>query len=378
MAVSAVGAGLLGSGFDLQGPESMLQALGVLALTVTVHEAGHFLAARTQNIHVTKFSVGFGPILWKWQGGEVEYSLRALPLGGFVAFPDDDPQSKFAPDDPDLLRNRPVKDRIAVVCAGVVANMIFAYLTCVTQANTVGVAEASYKPGVLVGVVNEGAAGQRAGLQRGDVLLEVGTLKVAPAPDSVQAVVRTISVNPKRELTFKVERAGEVLTIPVTPAEQPDGGGRIGVSLAPNAMINRAKASNPLEALALGAKELSELTKGVVKGLSQFFTNFQQSAEQVSGPVAILAVGAEVARRDISGLYQFAALVNINLAVVNILPLPALDGGTLCLYLLEIARGGRKLDLELEACINSAGITLLTLLGIYLLTRDLATFLGAT
>lgn len=93
---AVTGGGLLGSGFDLQGPGSVLQALGVLGLTVGIHEAGHFLAAVTRGIHVTKFSIGFGPTLLKWQGKEVEYSLRALPLGGFVAFPDDDPESPYA------------------------------------------------------------------------------------------------------------------------------------------------------------------------------------------------------------------------------------------------------------------------------------------
>jgi hypothetical protein len=92
---AVTGGGLLGSGFDLKGPESVLQAVGVLGLTVGIHELGHFLAAVTRGIHVTKFSIGFGPTLLKWQGKEVEYSLRLLPLGGFVAFPDDDPESPY-------------------------------------------------------------------------------------------------------------------------------------------------------------------------------------------------------------------------------------------------------------------------------------------
>ncbi|CAN1232501.1 Probable membrane metalloprotease ARASP2, chloroplastic [Linum perenne] len=98
--------------------------------------------------------------------------------------------------------------------------------------------------------------------------------------------------------------------------------------------------------------------------------NFSQTASKVSGPVAIIAVGAEVARSNVDGLYQFAALLNLNLAVINLLPLPALDGGSLALILIEAARGGRKLPMELEQRIMSSGITVVLLLGLFLIIRD--------
>lgn len=124
----------------------MLTALGVLAAIVAVHEAGHFFAARSQGIHVSKFAIGFGPPLIKYQGPEVEYSLRAIPLGGFVAFPDEDPDCPYPPDDPDLLKNRPILDRAIVITAGVIANAIFAFSLLFTQVS------------LLVGVANSGAA----------------------------------------------------------------------------------------------------------------------------------------------------------------------------------------------------------------------------
>ncbi|CAI0460453.1 unnamed protein product [Linum tenue] len=98
--------------------------------------------------------------------------------------------------------------------------------------------------------------------------------------------------------------------------------------------------------------------------------NFSQTASKVAGPVAIIAVGAEVARSNVDGLYQFAALLNLNLAVINLLPLPALDGGSLALIAVEAARGGRKLPLEVEQRIMSSGITLVLLLGMFLIVRD--------
>ncbi|MEQ8960676.1 MAG: site-2 protease family protein, partial [Coleofasciculus sp. C2-GNP5-27] len=105
---------------------SILAAIAVLAVLIEVHELGHFMAARLQGIYANRFSLGFGPVLWKYQGPDTEYAIRAFPLGGFVGFPDDDPDSEIPPDDPNLLRNRPVLDRAIVISAGVIANLIFA------------------------------------------------------------------------------------------------------------------------------------------------------------------------------------------------------------------------------------------------------------
>lgn len=298
----------------------------MLAAVVGIHEAGHFLAARLQNIHVSKFSIGFGPSLLTYQGKEVEFSLRAFPLGGFVAFPDDDPESPYPIDDPDLLRNRPVLDRAIVTSAGVIANLIFAYSICIVQASTVGIAQPTYFPGVKLGDVNPGTVAERAGLQRGDLVLQVGDLKVAPSPASVESVVTKIQDSPGKTLHVTLDRAGKLVELDLTPAIMPDGTGRIGIALGANAKVERKKAHGLGDALTLASDDFKALFGTVVKGLGQFISNFKDTAQNVSGPVAILAVGSEVARTDVTGLYQFAALININLAVVNTLPLPALDG----------------------------------------------------
>ena len=110
--------GLLGFLPEIRSAAGAIEAVLILAGIVAFHELGHFIAARAQGIHVTKFSVGFGPKLLSYKPNEVEYSLRALPLGGFVAFPDNDPDCPFPKDDPDLLKNRPIIQRAAVISAG--------------------------------------------------------------------------------------------------------------------------------------------------------------------------------------------------------------------------------------------------------------------
>ena len=105
----------------------------MLTAIIIVHEAGHFLAAYLQGIHVSKFAIGFGPILAKFNSNNVEYSLRAFPLGGFVGFPDNDPDSDIPVDDVNLLKNRPIFDRVLVVSAGVIANLVFGYVIIFVQ-----------------------------------------------------------------------------------------------------------------------------------------------------------------------------------------------------------------------------------------------------
>ncbi|KAL1362762.1 hypothetical protein HN51_010983 [Arachis hypogaea] len=361
-------------GFDygnFEGPQSVLEAAAVLTAIIVVHESGHFLAASLQGIHVSKFAVGFGPILAKFNSKNVEYSIRAFPLGGFVGFPDNDPESDIPVDDENLLKNRPILDRVLVVSAGVIANIVFAIAIIFVQVLTVGLPVQEVFPGVMVPDVKPFSAASRDGLLPGDLILQVnGSEFPKPGPSSVTKVVDVIKKNPKRYVLLKVKRGMQDFEIRVTPDENFDGTGKIGVQLSPNVKIEKVRPKNLVEALNFTGKEFWGLSSNVLDGLKQTFLNFSQSAGKVSGPVAIIAVGAEVARSNIDGLYQFAAILNINLAVINLLPLPALDGGSLALIFIEAARGGRKLPLEVEQRIMSSGIMFVILLGLFLIVRD--------
>jgi membrane-associated protease RseP (regulator of RpoE activity) len=348
----------------------VLQALGALAAIIAVHEWGHFSAARLQNIHVTQFAIGFGPPLISFKRGEVEYSLRAIPLGGYVAFPDDDPKnSSFQPDDPDLLQNRSIPERALVISAGVIANVIFALAVLFAQVNLVGKAQTSYLPGVLVPEVNPGGVAEQAGFHTGDVILRVGDHEIKANPDQVPDLVSTIKAHPNEQLNFQVQRGEQVLDLQATPAVGKDGKGAIGVSLFSHTYIKHTKPSSVIDAFRMTGAEFNRLGGSVLKGLKQIVTNFNSMAGQLSGPVAIVAAGSEIARTDVAGLYQFCAIVNINLAVVNILPLPALDGGYLLLLLLEAARG-KKLPESLEQGVMTSGLLLMMVLGVGLAVRD--------
>ena len=388
------GAGVFGGGFALDGPASNLEAVAVLASIIFVHECGHFFAARSQNIHVSKFSVGFGPNLLSYQGPEVEYSLRAIPLGGFVAFPDDDPDCPYPEDDPDLLRNRPASDRALVVSAGVAANVAFALAILFAQVSTVGLVEQSYAPGVKVTSLLGTSAARDFGVRQGDVITAVNGEALLPDRNAVARVVDAVRKSGSEPVRFDVRRtaqlsAGDALTAPgvrvsaaaaaeveslrivVTPRLSPSGEGRIGAQLEANAEVSKRVARDPAEAARLASREFARLTKLVSASLFSLVSDFDKAKENVSGPIAIVGVGAEVMRTsDLTGLYQFASVININLAVVNILPLPALDGGFLLLIAIEAARGGKKLPTEVEQSITASGVLLLLGSGMFLILRD--------
>lgn len=191
------------------------------------------------------------------------------------------------------------------------------------------------------------------------------------------ALVDLIKSSPNKKVLLKVSRTGpaagdkqQFLDLTVVPDTSADGTGRIGVQLSPNYRATRVHPRNVSEATVLAVREFRALGGAVLDGLRQTFLNFSQTAEKVSGPVAIIAVGAEVARSSADGLFQFAAIINLNLAAINLLPLPALDGGTLALILLEAARGGQKIPREIERRIMSSGILLVLMVSMFLIVRD--------
>lgn len=287
-----------------------------------------------------------------------------------MGFPDDDPESDYSPDDQNLLKNRPILDRLLVVSAGVAANIVFAYCILFTQLLSTGLLQQEVLPGVVVPEVLATSVAASAGLQPGDVILGVDGQILPVDENAVFDLVHSIKVSPDRKLSFLVSRNNQPLEIKLVPEKNFDGSGKIGVQLAPNSKAVKVKAQNLADATVRASKEFARLFGTVVDGLRQLIFNFSQTADKISGPVAIVAVGAEVARTDVAGLYQFAAIVNINLAVVNILPLPALDGGYVFLIALEALRGGKKLPNKVEQGIMSSGVLLLLALGTFLMVRD--------
>jgi membrane-associated protease RseP (regulator of RpoE activity) len=350
---------------------SVLAAIAVLALLIVVHELGHFLAARLQGIHVNRFSIGFGPILWKYQGPQTEYALRAIPLGGFVGFPDDDPDSDIPDNDPDLLRNRPILDRTIVISAGVIANLLFAYLVFVAQFVTIGVPQDFVpEPGILIPqVTSEQSPAAQAGIKPGDIILAVEGQPLGLTDETVTDFIAKIKNSPNQPVALTLQRGLRELEVTVTPEVGPEGNAVIGVQLQPNGTIDYRRSTNPVEILTLAAQEFQNMLVRTIEGFAMLITNFSEMAGQVAGPVKIVEQGAGLAENNALSLFPFTAIISINLAIINILPLPALDGGQLAFLLVEALRG-KPLPLRVQENVMQTGLFLLLGLGIFLIVRD--------
>lgn len=432
-----VGAAAAAAGRTVAAAASTLTGVALLALVVIVHEGGHYLAARAQGIRVKSFSVGFGPKLASWtpRGGETEFALRALPLGGYVAFPEvggdvadppslDTPPAPAAPgaaatpaavaatatatcidpDDPDLLQNRPVSHRALVLCAGVLANIALAYGAVVTSVLVAGLPTTHPLPGVVVSaLVNDRCAGATAGVRPGDLIVAVDGAVVTARMDSAAMLAASIrggrgaplrldllrrQAAPSRDVTGggtaaasgastgRATPTGPPLPLPpqrlrltVTPeVDAASGQAALGVRLSPNAVVRRVRPPIGRVGLAVANAEFRRLAAQTAGGLLPRRSTW--SAASVAGPVGLVSIGADLARTDTAALLAFCAAISLHLALLNALPLPALDGGQLAFLAIEAARG-RPVDRRVQDGVNRTALTLLLLLSTAVLVGDL-------
>lgn len=347
----------------------VLTALAILAGLIVVHEAGHFFAATWQGIRVSGFSVGFGPVLLQKQRRGVQFALRAIPLGGYVSFPDDDEDSSIPSDDPDLLTNRPLPQRALVIAAGVIANLLLAWAVLMAQGAFVGIpAGFSATPGVLVSGVQQGQAAAASGLKAGDRILAVDGRDLGGGQSAVSQLVELVKGAPDQTLRLEAERQGQALELQLTPADL-SGIGRIGAQLQPSGTEAFRRPRSPIEVIQQANHDVALLTKRTVDGFITLVTHFGETAGQVSGPVKIVEMGASLAKQGGSSLFLYTALISINLAVLNALPLPMLDGGQFVLLLLEGLRR-KPLPEKFQMAFMQSGFVLLVGLSVVLIVKD--------
>jgi RIP metalloprotease RseP len=215
------------------------------------------------------------------------------------------------------------------------------------------------------------SAAYRAGIKPGDIVLAVDGQELGAVKESVKSLMDTIQAKPNQPIALTVQRDGKALpsAIVVTPEAGADGKAKIGVQLSPNGTVERRRLSNPVEILSTAATEFQRIAVLTVQGFGQLITNFGQVADQISGPVKIVDEGAKLVRADASSLFSFGALISINLAIINILPLPALDGGHLAFLLIEGLRG-KPLPSKLQDGVMQTGLLMLLGLGVFLIVRD--------
>jgi regulator of sigma E protease len=376
--------------------------LFVLTLVVTVHELGHFLAARAFGVAIDRFAIGFGRPLLKWRDRRgSDWQIGWIPLGGYVRFSGDE-NAASVPDKDDLeaLKKRiievngveavnayfhfkPLWQRAIVVAAGPIANFLLASALFTVLLTTVG--ETTRAP--LVSAVQPGSAAERAGFKAGDMVVRADGRKI----NTFQDLERYVVVRGEVPIRFEVDRGGVVLTLQATPTTINDidevaGSqkvGRLGLANQATADQIRHKRYNLVEAIPLGAARTWEVLDTTVYYLGRLVRG-QVSAEQLGGPIRIAQASGAIAQAGADGapdlgyqllgsfvaLLGLAAVLSVSIGFMNLLPIPVLDGGHLLFYAFEaIAR--RPLDARVQAAGYRVGLALLMAFMLFATWNDL-------
>ena len=345
---------------------NVLTSITVLGFLIFFHEMGHFLAAILQGIYVDGFSIGFGPSIIQKKYKNITYSLRAFPLGGFVSFPDEEVHN-IDPQDPNLLKNRPILQRVIVISAGVFANLILAYTILIINVTTIGI-PFDPEPGILVLATQPEKAAALAGLEPGDIILKIETNTLEVGDQAVSTLVKKIQNSSEKPISIEILRNEVFKDITLTP-KNVDGKGTIGAQLQPNIRKETKKTKNIIELFKYTNNEFSSLLIKTIEGYKGLITNFSSTAQQLSGPVKIVEIGAQLSEQGGTGILLFAALISINLAVLNSLPLPLLDGGQLVFTLIEGFRG-KPVPVKVQIAVTQSSFFLLVGLSVLLIIRD--------
>lgn len=325
----------------------------IFGLLIFAHELGHFLAARRVGIGVHEFAIGFGPRLVSRQAGDTTYSLRIFPLGGFVRLKGEDPDEMH---EDNSFQRKPVWKRFAVIASGPLMNFALAVLLfAVIYFFYLGVPV--YRS-TAIGELLPGGRAEAAGMQAGDRILSINGAAVKNWP----ALVELINANPEREILIEFERNGRVQSVTVAPRRDPQTGvGLIGISPE-----SRKFAVFP--SLRAGLTHTTWFIRFLGTSIVQMVTG--RAAPDVVGPLGIIQIVGEVARTGLFNLVSLAAIISINLGLINLLPIPALDGSRLMFLAAEAVRG-RPVDPHKESFIHFIGFTVLILLMILIAYRDL-------
>jgi regulator of sigma E protease len=354
--------------------------LFVLTIVVFFHELGHFLVARLCGIKVLVFSIGFGPeIVGFYDRYGTRWKISAVPLGGYVKFfgdenaasvPDHEAAAGMSEAEKEVsFIHKPVGPRAAVVVAGPAANFILAILIFAGVFMTVGKQSTSAR----VDTVQPASAAQAAGFMPGDLVVAIDGTKI----DNFADMQRIVSVSAGETLNIEVERGGVHVTLKATPQlrELKDNFGnkhRLGVlgisrSMAPGDI--KTQKMGPLQAVAEGARETWFVVDRTLSYIGGVFTG-REAADQLGGPIRIAQVSGEVASVGFVALIHLTAVLSISIGLLNLFPIPLLDGGHLLFYAIEAIRG-RPLSERAQEVGFRIGLAIVVMLMIFATFNDI-------
>ena len=334
---------------------TILAAIFVFGLLVLVHEAGHFLTAKMTGMRVDEFAIGFGPKVLEFQHGETVYCIRALPLGGFNNIAGMDPDDKEAGDR--AFNAKPVGSRLIVMLAGSVMNFVLPIFLFFGVFFFSGVSTPVNEP--VLGDVIAGKPADQAGLIKGDRIISIDGKELSTWGDLVQTVSSAQGTQ-----TVVYERDGNTFETEMTPHyDKSAGRAMVGVMSSVNkeypGLVNSA--SMAVERTGIILYKMCEALLGIITG---------SASAELAGPLGVAQMAGEAANIGIVSLINFTALLSLNLGIINLFPVPALDGGHCVTLVLEAVRG-KPLSSKALYYTQCVGIALIVLLMIYATKSDI-------
>ena len=339
----------------------------VLGVLVFIHEMGHYLAARWRGVHVEAFSIGFGHPLARWTDRVgTEWRLCWLPLGGYVKLHGQERPQDVSQEVRDgwisgrTFHEKSVLSRAIVVAAGPIANFLLAAVLFSIMFGIQG------EPGdPVIETVIPNSAAQSAGLQDGDRIVSINDRKI----NNFEGIVRIVSTSPGKLLHVGIVRGGQDQTLDVTPEAKDDGGGgKLGVLGIAGAL----RPVGPAGAVVDGVQHTWDVAVQTLAGVWQIISG-QRGTAGLGGPLKIAQLSGQVAEHGFGSLVSFIALLSVNLGLINLFPIPILDGGHLVFYAAEAIRGRplppRALDYGFRA-----GLALIACIFLFVTWNDLTSF----
>ncbi|MFH1577480.1 MAG: RIP metalloprotease RseP [Candidatus Omnitrophota bacterium] len=344
---------------------SILIFVGVLSILIIVHEFGHFMFARKMGVKVEQFSLGFGPRLFKWKVKDTEYTICAIPLGGFVKLAGDDPEEFKGK--PDEYLSKSVGQRAGIIFCGPLLNYVLAFL-CFWLIFFLGFPNLTCRVG---GVIDNFGA-KAAGIEAGDKILAIDGQAVE-LWEEMQKIIHENKQAPM--VVVSVLRNEQQLEIPVKITQEEVATiwgekktiGLMGIKPADEFIAVRY---GPIKSLFMGAGRLFNFTTLTIKSLTWMALGKMPFRQSVTGPLGIFYITKEAAGLGFVPLIQVVAIISMSLAIFNLLPLPVLDGGHILFLLIEKIRG-KRLSARIEKLITQIGFSIILLLIISVFYNDL-------
>jgi regulator of sigma E protease len=340
----------------------------VLGVLIFVHEFGHFLLAKLMGVRVEAFSLGFPPRLVHKQIGDTDYRLSVLPLGGYVKLLGENPNDEIPPElEPYSFMHHPLWHRFLIVLAGPVFNLIFAVLAFFLVFTFSGLPYLSTE----IGGVMEKSPSAQAGLQKGDLVLSVNNRPVKRWED----LAAQISKSGEKPLALSVKRGSQVFPVTITPElmEVPSDmfgnktrSFKIGINAADHIEIEKI---GPAQAFVSGVTYTWDYSVQIVVGFYKLAMR-EVPLKALGGPILIAQAAGQTAERGVAPLVQFMAILSVNLFLLNLLPVPVLDGGHLMFFTLEALRG-KPVEIKYREMAQAVGLMLILALMILVFYQDI-------